>query len=104
VSECDVVGAVRFSTGATISQWTIGVSSVSDQGTGLRRVNWTSAFQANFTNYLAAAIVFQAYIAGGANTIDTVYARAAGYIDMRSMRSYGTILNPSNISLLAFKT
>ena len=104
VSECDVVGAVRFSTGATISQWTIGVTSVSDQGTGLRRVNWTSAFQANFSNYLAAAIVFQAYISGGSNTIDTVYARAAGYIDMRSMNSVGSILNPDNISLLAFKT
>ena len=62
VDECDVVGAVRFSTNASISTWETGTSSVSDQGTGILRVNWTTAFQNNFSDYRAAAIQFQFYI------------------------------------------
>jgi hypothetical protein len=103
VDECDVVGAVRFSTNASISQWETGVSSVSDQGTGILRVNWTTDFQNNFADYRAAAIMFQFYISGQ-NTIDMVYQRAAGYIDIQSVNSSGTRYNQTNCSLLAFKT
>lgn len=104
VSECDVVGAVRFSTGASISQWETGVSSVSDQGTGILRVNWTTEFQNNFSDYRAAAIIFQSYLAGGYNTVDMVYARTATYIDIQSVDSNGTRRDQTNCSLMAFKT
>ncbi len=104
VSECDVVAAVRFSTNASISQWETGISSVSDQGTGILRVNWTTEFQNNFSDYRAAAIVFQSYISGGYNAVDMVYGRAATYIDIQSADSNGTRRNQANCSLMAFKT
>jgi len=104
VDECDVVGAVRFSTNASISQWETGTSSVSDQGTGILRVNWTTAFQNNFSDYRAAAIVFQSYISGGYNAVDMVYQRGTSYIDIQSVDSYGSRRNQTSCSLLAFKT
>lgn len=103
IDECDVVGAVRFSTNASISTWETGTSSVSDLGTGILRVNWTTAFQNNFSDYRAAAIQFQFYVSGY-YVCDMVYRRAAGYIDIQSVDSGGTRRNQTSCSLLAFKT